>query len=282
MRTPLLVSMFALAAACRRAPPPELQAVGTGSAIVPERSAQPDASSSSTAPSDSGTTTTANAAVKDAAAPLDECADSNECTTSGAICCMKDRALPITDRTNPFPHTEYEHHAICTTNPEKDCDSLELCKGSSCRRPQPKVQLRCGTITCTAPTQCVLDLERAPGQKVRAPTCIDDDARVDAGIATSTLSTFSCAKSDDCPRGAHCSVARLGFIGRFDAECAFKPRPPGHGRKTAPMCRDQSDCTKLVDGYWPSNMTAPSRCRPLRNAPSTIRACEVPGNDELF
>ncbi|MBS2011438.1 MAG: hypothetical protein JST00_00890 [Deltaproteobacteria bacterium] len=273
MRTrTVLVSMFVLAG-CRRAPPPEPRAVAaTASAIaiasVPESSATPDASLE---PRGGG--------APDAAPG--ECADSSECR-AGAICCMKARELPTKqDPTRPFSDVTYEHHAVCTTNPAQDCDTLELCKGASCRRPRPKAQLRCGGLTCAEPTpRCVLDVERAPGEKARPPMCIGDDRDAEASAPSSSW-LFSCTKSEDCPRGAHCALRHRAYGATTDAECAFKPPPPAHGLTTAPMCREPSECAKLVEGYRGPNTTGPSRCRPLRGAPS-MRACEVDGNEGFF
>jgi len=282
IRAALLVSVFIVGgvAACRRAPPPAPHAAGSGNASAPDlSSALPDASVDAFQPALSAGD--ADVAVKD------ECADSSECAAAaGAICCRTARAKPQKrDVTNPFFQVEYSLHAICTATPEKDCDSLELCKGASCRIPKPaKRQVHCGAggLICTEPTPlCVLDLERPAGEKVRPPTCVRDDREAVAAIP-STSSVFACAKSEDCPRGAHCVLTHFPFIGRFDGECAFKPRPPAHGKTTAPICREQSECAKLTEGYSPNTNTSPSRCRPLRVAPTTVRMCEVSGNAHLF
>lgn len=146
----------------------------------------------------------------------------------------------------------------------------------------PKAQLRCGGLTCTDPTpRCVLDLGRAPGEKVRPPTCIGDDRDAEASTSSSPW-VFSCAKSEDCPRGAHCALRYRAYGSTTDAECAFKPLRPAHGLTTAPMCREESECAALVERYRGPLTSGPSRCRPLRGAPSTMRACEVDGYEPFF
>lgn len=265
--------------ACRRGPPPEpLAAGGSTSDAASANAATPAPTGPPTRPSDAAAPSTASA---DAAGAAPACADSNDCP-AGALCCERVRTSPrpmppgVVD---PFGRSvDREIERICTSTPETECDSSEICKGASCRRPQPNARLRCAGLLCTAPTpRCVLDITdvpegRPPGAKRRAPKCADDEAD-----AEGDASVFSCLGAQDCPEGTRCMLLHYMFSPtRFYARCVFKAQPE-HGVEVAPMCRETAECAKLVEGLTAGGDGKPPRCRPVRGTPSYVRACEVPG-----
>ena len=260
--------------ACRRSPlrqPPGIGGdTGRDGAI---------AASSAPAPAASTTSDAAAPASASPDASVAECADSNDCT-AGALCCERVRTIPREappGAGDPFgQHVDRETARICTSTPETECDSPEICRGPSCRRPRPKVRVRCGGLSCTDPTpRCVLDLAdvaegRPPGAKRRAPKCVDDEAQ-----AEGDASVLSCLGKGDCPEGTRCVLFHYTFSPtRFYGRCVFKAFPD-HGLEVAPMCRETSECAEWKGA---SGDGKPARCRPVRGAPSYVRACEVSGS----